>query len=87
MEPLNARHRKTLTAIFIDPVSGTIEWRDIEGMLRALDAEVSEGRGSRVRVVINDSSAVFHRPDPSPETDKGAIKALRRFLKNVGIEP
>lgn len=87
MEPLNARHRKTLTAIFSDPVSGTIKWRDIEAMLRAAGADVSEGSGSRVRVTVRGDTAVFHRPHPSPETDKGAVKALRRFLRQAGIAP
>lgn len=86
MKPINARHRKTLAAIFTDPVSGTIKRRDIEAMLTALGAEVSEGSGSRVRVSLKGSSSVFHRPHPKPETDKGAVKALRRFLTNAGLD-
>jgi hypothetical protein len=82
---LNARHRKTLDAIFNDPVLGTIKWRDIEAMLRALGAEVAEGRGSRVRVMFGSETAVFHRPHPKPETDKGAVKAVRRFLIQAGV--
>jgi hypothetical protein len=31
--------------------------------------------------------AVFHRPHPEKETDKGALKSVRRFLKEAGIEP
>jgi hypothetical protein len=82
---INARHRKTLEAVFSDPVSGTIKWRDIEAMLEALGTEISEGRGSRVRIKLGPDTAVFHRPHPRPETDKGAVKALRRFLINAGI--
>jgi hypothetical protein len=84
---VNARHRKTLEAVFADPVSGSIEWRDIEAMLISLGCEVSEGSGSRVRVMFGSATAVFHRPHPSPDADKGAVKAVRRFLTSAGIEP
>jgi hypothetical protein len=84
---VNALHRKTLEAVFADPVSGSIKWRDIEAMLISLGCEVSEGGGSRVRVMFGSATAVFHRPHPRPDTDKGAVKAVRRFLTSAGIEP
>lgn len=56
-------------------------------MLAALGAEVSEGRGSRVRICLKDVKAVFHRPHPRKETYKGAVLALRRFLMTAGIVP
>ena len=87
MKSISARHRKTLAAVFADPVSGTIKWRDVEAMLVALGAEISEGSGSRIRATLHGDSSVFHRPHPRPETDKGAVKALRRFLTNAGIKP
>ncbi|THB65259.1 MAG: type II toxin-antitoxin system HicA family toxin [Desulfovibrio sp.] len=84
---MNNKHRKTLHAVFTDPVSPNIAWADIESLLRALGAELSEGRGSRVRVELKGMLAVFHRPHPLPTTDKGAVKSLRRFLKNAGVKP
>ena len=30
---------------------------------------------------------VFHRPHPQKEADKGAVKSVRRFLTESGIEP
>ncbi|MEW6501251.1 MAG: hexulose-6-phosphate isomerase, partial [Thermodesulfobacteriota bacterium] len=33
------------------------------------------------------AEAVFHRPHPRKETDKGAVKSLRRFLENAGVKP
>lgn len=53
-------------------------------MLTALGAEITEGRGSRVRVYLNGVRAVFHRPHPQKETDKGAVKSVRRFLEATG---
>ncbi len=84
---LSGRHRKTLRAVFDDPARSDIAWTDIEKLLVALGAELSEGRGSRVRIHLNQVRAVFHRPHPRKETDKGAIKAMRRFLLETGTFP
>jgi len=56
-------------------------------LLVALKAEISEGSGSRVRLVLNDVKAVFHRPHPKKETDKGAVVSMRRFLQEAGVKP
>lgn len=81
------RHRRTLNAIFENPIRADVAWSDIEALLRALGAELTEGRGSRVRIVLNGTRAVFHRPHPQKETDKGALRSMRRFLTEAGIEP
>jgi hypothetical protein len=64
-----------------------IAWRDVESLLVALGAEVTEGNGSRVRVALHGVRAVFHRPHPQKETEKGAVKAVRRFLLEAGVQP
>ena len=84
---LSSRHRKTLWAIFEDPVRSNVVWTDVEKLLVALGAEVSEGRGSRLRVYLNGVRAVFHRPHPRKETDRGALRSVRRFLSEAGVEP
>lgn len=84
---LNKKQRKTLQAIFDNPARSDVAWSDIEKLLVALDAELSEGRGSRVRVVLGGIRAVFHRPHPQRETDKGALKSVRRFLAEAGFSP
>lgn len=48
---------------------------------------MSEGRGSRVRIALNGIRAVFHRPHPQKETDKGAVMSMRRFLVEAGVQP
>jgi hypothetical protein len=68
-------------------VRSSIAWNDIEKMLLALGAEVSEGRGSRVRIALKGVRAVFHRPHPQKETDKGAVVSMRRFLMEADITP
>ncbi|MEX2347229.1 MAG: type II toxin-antitoxin system HicA family toxin [Balneolaceae bacterium] len=84
---LSSKHRKTLQSIFANPVRSDVEWKKIESLFSALGGEVSEGRGSRIRVVLNDVKAVFHRPHPQKETDKGALKSVRRYLKEAGVTP
>ena len=61
---MNANNRKTLQAVFSDPVNGNIEWRKIESLFKALGCEIIEGSGSRIAVVFKDMKATFHRPHP-----------------------
>jgi hypothetical protein len=83
---LMSGYKKTLQAIFKSPLVSNILWSDIEAMLLKLGAEVSEGRGSRIRIALNGVRAVFHRPHPQKEIDKGALKSMRRFLREAGID-
>jgi hypothetical protein len=83
---VNKNHQKTFEAIFISPPSANINWADIESLLIALGAEISERNGSRVRIKLNGVRAVFHRPHPQKETDKGSVKSMRRFLENSGVK-
>jgi len=76
-----------LEAIFEKPERANISWRDIESLLAALGAEISEGNGSRVRVALKGVRAVFHRPHPRKEAHKGAVKSVRRFLEAAGVKP
>lgn len=84
---LSSRHRKTLAAVFEEPVRSDVEWAAVEKLFVAFGGETSEGRGSRVRVYLNGMKAVFHRPHPEKEADKGALKSVRKFLVNAGVEP
>jgi len=84
---VDKKHGKTLEAIFEKPERANIPWRDVEALFVALGAEISEGSGSRVRVALKDVRAVFHRPHPRKETNKGAVKSVRRFLEAAGVKP
>lgn len=80
-------HRKTLTDIFASPVRADIRWTDIENLLRALGAEITQGSGSRVRVSLNGRRMVFHEPHPQPTIVKDAVRSVRRFLLEAGVSP
>ena len=56
-------------------------------MLVAVGCVLEEGRGSRVRVMKGDIFAIFHRPHPLKETDKGAVVSVREYLVKIGVEP
>ena len=85
MPELNTRQRKTLEAVFERPERSDIAWRDIEALLFALGAELSEGNGSRVRVALNDVRSVFHRPHPERTIGKPMVRSVRRFLEAAGV--
>jgi len=78
--PTTGKHAKTYVAVFAEPLRSNVRWDDIEALMRAMGAVVSEGRGSRVRVLLGAEEAVFHRPHPEKECDKGALKSVRTFL-------
>ncbi|MBC7311352.1 MAG: type II toxin-antitoxin system HicA family toxin [Rhizobium sp.] len=84
---MKRKHRATLEQIFLRPVSGSIRWADIEALFIALGGEVTEREGSRVGVFLFDQIRVFHRPHPSPDTDKGAVASIRKWLEENGIVP
>lgn len=84
---MKSKHARTVKAIFHRPVLGSIRWADIESLLVALGAELEEREGSRVAFIWNGQVHVFHRPHPSPDTDKGAVVSVKRILEANGVKP
>lgn len=84
---MRKKHKDTLDPVFHIPVLSNVKWIDIESLIIALGGKVFEGRGSRVKILLNDRVSVFHRPHPQKETDKGALVSMRRFLEEAGEKP
>ena len=84
---MRKKHKDILKAIFHQPVLSSVKWKDVEALFVALGAEIEEGNGSRVRILLNNQVAVFHRPHPGKETDKGALISVRKFLIACGVLP
>ena len=84
---MKRKHLRTLKQIYHRPISGNIPWTDIESLFRALGADVTERAGSRVAVVLFGEVRVFHRPHPSPDTDKGAITSIRKWFELYEVKP
>lgn len=72
--------------MFRRPTQAGIRWDDIESLL-ACGADMEERAGSRVYFELNGVAAHFHRPHPEREARKAMAEAVRRFLREAGIEP
>ncbi len=84
---MKRKHQRTLELIFTRPVSANVRWTDVEALFEELGAEISEREGSRVEVFLFGLVRVFHRPHPTPDTDKGAVAAIRKWLEENGVKP
>lgn len=84
---MNSKQKRTLAAIFKDPVSASMVWKEIESLLISAGADVIEGNGSRVRFHKDGIIAAFHRPHPKKEAKPYQVRDARTFLKQLGVEP
>ncbi|PID33611.1 MAG: HicA protein [Thiotrichales bacterium] len=82
---MNNKHKKTLRAIFENPVNGNIEWKKIESLLIALGATRTEREGSAVSFVLNDIRVDFHRPHPAKAALRYRVEDTRKFLEMAGV--
>ncbi|WFP51941.1 type II toxin-antitoxin system HicA family toxin [Methylomonas sp. EFPC3] len=80
-----SHHLNLLRAIFQDPVSGNLHWRDIESLLRHLGASVQPSHGARFHVVLNNVEGFLHHPHHSGVCSKQEIKHIREYLSHAGI--
>src|SRR3546814_3136569 len=78
-------NQRTLELLFAKPTSGNVKWRAIEALFSELGAEITQREGRRVAVVVFGEVRVFHRPHPSPNTDKGALVSVRKWLEQPGV--
>ena len=83
---LNSKQKMVLKDIFFDPIKSNVKWDDIITLFNALGGDISNGKGSRVRILLNGNVGLFHRPHPEPTTDKGALKSVRTFLLQSGVK-
>lgn len=84
---MNSKQRKTLDAVFVKPTRATIRFSDIETMLMAVGASISEGSGSRVTFLLGGEEWHAHRPHPGKEARKYQVEGVREFLERLEIKP
>ena len=84
---MNSAHRKTLAAVFADPINGALEWRRIEALLMAVGCVAIEGSGSSVTFENDGLKVRFHRPHPGKEALRYRVHDARSFLRAIGIQP
>lgn len=83
---MNNKQKKTLVSIYTNPVKKTIKWIDVEKLIMAVDGIIVQGNGSRVRIVIDNLSVNIHTPHPGNELKPYQVRAIRKLLKDKGIE-
>ncbi len=84
---MNAKQRKTLQRLFQNPVPAEVGWGDIESLFIALDATITDGAGSRVRVTLNGAQFHGHVPHPKRICTRTMIRGIRDFLIDAGVKP
>ncbi len=84
---MNAKHRKTLLAIFSRPTSTSVVFNDIEALIRALGGSISEREGSRVKMELKGEQWRCHRPHPGKEAKRYQVEEARELLERVGVLP
>ena len=84
---MSHKHVSLIRAIFQDPISGNIHWREIESLLHHLGANVEPIHGARYRVLLNDVEGVLHHPHHSNVCSKQDIKNLRQYLASARVTP
>ncbi len=82
---MNKKQLRTLQKIFGMPTRSDIEWNEVRTLLTAYGADIREGKGSRVRIILNNRILNLHSPHPQKELKKYAVELVRDFLKTTGV--
>ena len=84
---MSKRHANLIRAIFHDPPSGNIHWREVESLLGHVGATLEPLSGARIRVHLGRTESIVHRPHHSNVLDSSAILHLRQVLARGGVTP
>ena len=84
---MSSKHARTLAAVFEEPTRANILWSDIVSMLQYYGAELREGAGSRVGVLLAGNRVTLHRPHPRKEANQYTVRTVRKFLILTGVVP
>lgn len=82
---MNHRHRKVLAAVFAHPVSANIDFKEVEGVLKELGAEIENKHGNRIGVKLNGHAHAFQHAHHSLSKDE--VVQIRKFLEQAGVTP
>ena len=82
---MSHKHRNVLQAIFHDPVSSNVQWREGESLRHHLGAAIEPGHGARFRVTLNRHEFFVRHPHHGNEFGKPEVKYLRECLAAAGI--
>jgi hypothetical protein len=82
---MSHKHDNLIRAIFQDPISGNIQWREIESLLRHLGASIESLSGTRIRVKLNGAEGILHRPHGGNALGRQDVSHLREYLSHARI--
>jgi hypothetical protein len=83
---MSHKHENLIRAIFHDPVSGNIHWREVESLLHHLGADLESLSGARIRVKLNGAEGILHRPHGNT-LGRQDIMHLREYLGHARVTP
>ena len=81
------KHDNLLRAIFHDPISANIHWREVESLLKHLGADTESLSGARIRVRLGHAEGILHRPHHGNTLDRSAVRHLREYLAHAKMTP
>lgn len=84
---MSHKHEQLIRAIFREPSSGNIHWREIESLLSHLGATVEPLSRARLRVRLNGVEGILHRPHHSNVLDRQGIRHVREYLAHAKVTP
>ncbi|MBO5651692.1 MAG: type II toxin-antitoxin system HicA family toxin [Selenomonas sp.] len=84
---MNSKQRQAVAAVFRQPTCKNLVFQDLENLLIAIGCEVIEGDGSRVGFKKNGLRLDMHRPHPGKEAKAYQVRAIKDFLKMLGVTP
>ena len=85
---MSHKHGHLIRALFREPASGNIHWRDVESLLHHLGATVGPLSGARLRVQLNGVEGILHRPHHhSNVLDRQGIHSIREYLAPARVTP
>src|SRR5438034_11848599 len=85
--PMSRKHESLLRAIFQDPVSGNIQWREVESLLHHLGATTEPLAKARLRVRLNGVEGTLHRPHHGDALGRQDILHIREYLAHAKATP
>ena len=83
---MSHKHENLIRAIFHDPISGNIQWREVESLLHHLGADVESLSGTRIRVKLNGAEGILHRAHHGV-LDREGVRHLREYLGRARVTP
>ena len=82
---MSNKHLHLLQAIYHEPPSANIHWREIESLFSHLGATVESAHGARFHVMLNRVEVFLHQPHNNSTCPKQEVKQIREFLARAGV--